>query len=114
MRPTSSRSTTTRGGSIGPPATATGTSAARTARCPITGSDATDFWLPDLPGRRGFDFAHAALGSRVEPVVADFATVDLHALGAFDVVLYLGVLYHMKEPLTCSRHRARRRPARSR
>jgi tRNA (mo5U34)-methyltransferase len=63
--------------------------------------DATDFWLPDLPGRRGFDFAHAALGSNVEPVVADFATVDLDPLGGFDVVLYLGVLYHMKEPLTC-------------
>jgi tRNA (mo5U34)-methyltransferase len=63
--------------------------------------DATDFWLPDLPGRRGFDFAHAALESSVESVVADFATVDLDALGPFDIVLYLGVLYHMKEPLTC-------------
>lgn len=62
--------------------------------------DATDFWLPDLPGRRGFDFAKAALGSAVEPVVADFMTTDLDALGVFDVVLYLGVLYHMKEPLT--------------
>jgi tRNA (mo5U34)-methyltransferase len=37
----------------------------------------------------------------VEPVVADFQTVDLARLGRFDVVLYLGVLYHMKEPLTC-------------
>ena len=37
----------------------------------------------------------------MEPVVADFQTVDLDALGRFDVVLYLGVLYHMKEPLTC-------------
>jgi tRNA (mo5U34)-methyltransferase len=33
--------------------------------------------------------------------VADFQTVDLGGLGAFDVVLYLGVLYHMPEPLTC-------------
>jgi len=63
--------------------------------------DETDFWLPDLPGRRGFEFASAVLGSKVEPVVADFQTVDLDALGQFDVVLYLGVLYHMKEPLTC-------------
>src|SRR6266545_241826 len=39
--------------------------------------DTTDFWLPDLPGRRGFDFAHAALESNVEAVVADFTTVDL-------------------------------------
>jgi tRNA (mo5U34)-methyltransferase len=33
--------------------------------------------------------------------LADFTTVDLSELGVFDVVLYLGVLYHMKEPLTC-------------
>ena len=63
--------------------------------------DETDFWQPDLPGRRGFDFAAAALGSKVESFVADFQTTDLSKLGKFDVVLYLGVLYHMKEPLTC-------------
>lgn len=62
--------------------------------------DTTDFWRPDLPGRRGFDFARSALGSKVEPVVTDFMTADLDELGSFDVVLYLGVLYHMKEPLT--------------
>jgi len=61
--------------------------------------DETDFWLPDLPGRRSFEFAAATLGSTVEAVVADFAKCDLGALGTFDVVLYLGVLYHMKEPL---------------
>jgi tRNA (mo5U34)-methyltransferase len=63
--------------------------------------DTTDFWRPDLPGRRGFDLAHRALDSRVEPVVADFTSADLSELGTFDIVLYLGVLYHMKEPLTC-------------
>jgi tRNA (mo5U34)-methyltransferase len=63
--------------------------------------DTTDFWREDLPGRRGFDLAREVLGSKVEAVVADFTTTDLDALGTFDVVLYLGVLYHMKEPLTC-------------
>jgi tRNA (mo5U34)-methyltransferase len=63
--------------------------------------DMADFWRPELPGRRGFDFAREALGSKVEAVVADFTTVDLSTLGTFDIVLYLGVLYHMKEPLTC-------------
>ena len=62
--------------------------------------DTTEFWRPELPGRRGFDFAHQALDSKVEPVLADFMTVDLDTLGGFDIVLYLGVLYHMKEPLT--------------
>ena len=68
---------------------------------PDHGRDATDFWRPDLPGKRGFDLAHEALDSKVEAVVADFTTTDLQVLGTFDVVLYLGVLYHMKEPLTC-------------
>jgi len=68
---------------------------------PDQSRDATDFWQPDLPGRRGFDLAHRALDSRVESVVADFTSVDLSMLGSFDIVLYLGVLYHMKEPLTC-------------
>ena len=72
-----------------------------TGALPDHGRDLTDFWRPDLPGRRGFEFAHDALDSKVEAVVADFATVDLSTLGTFDVVLYLGVLYHMKEPLTC-------------
>ncbi len=69
--------------------------------------DETEFWRPELPGRRSFEFASSVLGSSVEPVVADFQTVDLDGLGQFDVVLYLGVLYHMKEPLT-SLERVRR------
>ncbi len=61
-----------------------------------------DFWFPEtLPGKKGIDTARQALNSKVEPVVADFQTVDLDALGAFDVVLYLGVLYHMRDPLGC-------------
>lgn len=76
-------------------------------RCAATGTlpdlslDLTEFWRPDLPGRRGFEFAATKLHSSVEPRVADFATMDLAELGTFDVVLYLGVLYHMKEPLSC-------------
>jgi tRNA (mo5U34)-methyltransferase len=63
--------------------------------------DLRDFWLPqEMPGRRGFDFARAVLGSKVEPLVADFMSTDLAALGTFDVVFYFGVLYHMLEPLT--------------
>jgi tRNA (mo5U34)-methyltransferase len=67
---------------------------------PDHNKDLTEFWLPDLPGQAGFNFAKEALRSNVEAVVADFMTTDLDALGAFDIVLYLGVLYHIKEPLT--------------
>lgn len=63
--------------------------------------DETDFWRgDDLPGRAGFDLAKEVLASKVEPWVGDFMKVDLDELGTFDVVLYLGVLYHIKEPLT--------------
>ncbi|MGH9114311.1 MAG: class I SAM-dependent methyltransferase [Acidimicrobiales bacterium] len=57
----------------------------------------------ELPGRRGFDYAKAALGSGVEPVVADFMATDLDAIGVFDVVLYFGVLYHMLDPFAALR-----------
>jgi tRNA (mo5U34)-methyltransferase len=59
-----------------------------------------DAWNPDvLPGKRGFDLAHRALRSRVEIVAGDFMEIDLDEVGRFDVVLLLGVLYHMRHPL---------------
>jgi len=62
--------------------------------------DFTEFWRSDsMPGRAGFELAHRVLNSRVEPVQADFMTVD-PSLGPFDVVLFLGVLYHVREPLS--------------
>ncbi|MGH2758653.1 MAG: class I SAM-dependent methyltransferase [Actinomycetota bacterium] len=62
--------------------------------------DVTDFWRPEtLPGRRAFDFAHEALHSRVEPVVGNFLEVEPDSIGRFDIVLFLGVLYHLPEPL---------------
>lgn len=63
--------------------------------------DFTEFWEPEtLPGRAGFELAHDVLGSTVEPVAADFMTADPDEIGRFDVVLFLGVLYHVREPLT--------------
>jgi tRNA (mo5U34)-methyltransferase len=47
--------------------------------------------------RAGFDLAHAALRSRVEAVTLD-SLDELDALGTFDVVLFLGVLYHLPDP----------------
>jgi tRNA (mo5U34)-methyltransferase len=71
------------------------------AGLPVEPVDALpEFWRPDeLPGRRPFDLAHQALGSRVEVVVGDLFDYDLAELGSFDVVLYLGVLYHVRHPL---------------
>jgi tRNA (mo5U34)-methyltransferase len=62
---------------------------------PLTPEEA-GFYFPDsLPGKAGYDLAHETLGSRAEPVVCDY----MHFEGSFDVVLYMGVLYHMKDPL---------------
>jgi tRNA (mo5U34)-methyltransferase len=57
-----------------------------------------DFWNSELPRKRPFELARRALGSTVEDVVGDFMTMDLTPLGSFDVVLVLGVLYHMPDP----------------
>ena len=71
---------------------------------PLPAPHATRHWDPDgLPGRRPFDLARAAIGSRVIPVVGDFMTMDLEALGTFDVVLFFGVLYHLTDPLGAMR-----------
>ena len=59
-----------------------------------------EIWDPvGLPGKSGFDIAHRVLDSRVESVVGDFMETDLDRLGTFDVVFFLGVLYHMRHPL---------------
>ena len=51
-----------------------------------------------LPGKAGFDTAHKILDSKVEQLVADYMEVDPLAVGSFDVVFFLGVLYHLAEP----------------
>lgn len=47
----------------------------------------------------GFRVAHEILQSKVEFVRADFMAIDLHSLGTFDLVLFLGVMYHLRHPL---------------
>ncbi|HUO84671.1 MAG TPA: DUF1698 domain-containing protein [Thermoanaerobaculia bacterium] len=48
----------------------------------------------------GFDFAHAALQSRVRSLPIDIMDLSPERVGGqFDVVLLLGVLYHLRHPL---------------
>ena len=68
---------------------------------PTTASTSPSSGDPEtMPGRAGFDLARRVTGSSVEPVQADFMTVDPEQSGRFDVVLFLGVLYHVREPLS--------------
>ena len=51
-------------------------------------------------GRACFDLAHRALNSKVETRECDVMNLDRAELGGFDLVLCLGVLYHLRDPLT--------------
>jgi tRNA (mo5U34)-methyltransferase len=60
----------------------------------------SEAWHQDtLPARWRFDTARQALHSRVEGIVQDFTECDLAAVGQWDIVAYLGVLYHMPDPV---------------
>jgi tRNA (mo5U34)-methyltransferase len=50
-------------------------------------------------GRAGFDLAHEALGSKVIAVECPVLDMTPQQFGRFDIVLFLGVLYHMRHPL---------------
>jgi tRNA (mo5U34)-methyltransferase len=63
---------------------------------------ATDSWTWNWPGsdaRRNFDLAHELLGSgvRVQVVAVEKLSPEVVG-GTFDVVLFLGVLYHAPDP----------------
>lgn len=58
---------------------------------------AVDVW--ETAGRDAFNFAHHVLKSAVEPVQASVHDLTPGLLGGrFDLVLFLGVLYHLKNP----------------
>jgi tRNA (mo5U34)-methyltransferase len=50
--------------------------------------------------KAGFTLAREALGSRVEDVDIDVMDLSLDRVGQFDVVLFLGVFYHLRHPFT--------------
>lgn len=50
-------------------------------------------------GKAGFDLARTVLDSRVEDVDVDVLDLTPERVGLFDVTLFLGVLYHVPNPL---------------
>ena len=100
----SSRSTTTPGRSTfrkRPPTWRASSPASQPIRAFHT---VPELWDPvGLPGKRGFDLAYRLRNSRADVVVDDFMTMDVQRLGTFDVVLFLGVIYHLEEPLRALR-----------
>ncbi len=49
--------------------------------------------------KAGFDLAREALHSKVEDRAIDVLDLSPEEVGTFDVVLFLGVLYHMRDPM---------------
>jgi len=65
---------------------------------------ATDHFCWSGPGwgtKAGFDYAHKKFGSKVETLDIDVPAITPQTVGTFDVVLFLGVLYHVKDPFAC-------------
>jgi tRNA (mo5U34)-methyltransferase len=63
---------------------------------------ATDSFCWDGGGwgtKKGFELARRSLGSRVEDKWIEVLDLSPETVGVFDVVLFLGILYHMKHPL---------------
>ena len=63
---------------------------------------ATDHFCWSGPGwgsQAGFNLARKALNSKVEDYEIDVMDLSPEKIGTFDVVLFLGVLYHLRHPL---------------
>jgi tRNA (mo5U34)-methyltransferase len=54
---------------------------------------------PHFNGREGFDIANEVLGYNIEAIDIDVPDMTPDVLGKHDVVLFLGVLYHLPDPL---------------
>lgn len=52
-----------------------------------------------IDSAKGFHTAHELLDSKVELVLGDLLDMDLAKFGQFDLVLFLGVMYHLRYPL---------------
>jgi tRNA (mo5U34)-methyltransferase len=54
--------------------------------------------------KEGFDFARRALNSKVEDMLIDVYDIGPENVGLFDLVIFSGVLYHLKHPLLALEH----------
>ena len=51
------------------------------------------------PDRSGFSLAHGVLNSQVKHQVGSVYDLSPQTVGQFDIVLFLGVIYHLRSPL---------------
>lgn len=60
---------------------------------------ATDYFCWKDGGEGGFDLAKRLLNSKVEEMVIPVEELSPSTVGQFDLVLFLGVLYHAENPM---------------
>ncbi len=60
---------------------------------------AIDTYAWDVHGKDGFLLAHEALNSKVESMRLAAEDLDPKEIGQFDLVLFLGVFYHLRSPV---------------
>jgi tRNA (mo5U34)-methyltransferase len=78
--------------------------AARRGAVKVVGVDYVT-WRNQRRGREAFDFVVADSGFEIEGVELDLdaCPLSLARLGSFDVVLFLGVFYHLQDPIAALR-----------
>jgi tRNA (mo5U34)-methyltransferase len=79
--------------------------AARRGARRVVAVDHSTWNSPKLKGRATFDLVAEVTGLPLEAVDIDLDTprLSLAHLGKFDVILYLGVFYHLKDPIAVTR-----------
>ena len=70
-----------------------------TFECERRGASEVVAFSLENPATSGFNQIRAALGSKATYVLGSVYNLDPAALGVFDIVLFLGVLYHLRYPL---------------
>jgi tRNA (mo5U34)-methyltransferase len=67
---------------------------------------ASDLFAWRYISKAGFDLARDVLDSRVEDLEIDVFDISPETVGMFDIVLFLGVLYHLRDPFLGLAHAA--------
>jgi tRNA (mo5U34)-methyltransferase len=70
----------------------------------VVAADHFSWHGPGWGSKAGFELARQALGSKVEDVDIDVMDLSPERIGQFDVVFFLGVLYHLRHPLLALEH----------
>jgi tRNA (mo5U34)-methyltransferase len=83
--------------------------AARRGAAKVSGLDYLTWRWPGYLGREAFDFVVRKSGYQITPIEFDLdqSPLSMTSLGQYDVVLFLGVFYHLVDPIAAVREIAK-------